>query len=121
MPTILGQYYRGFRMDEVCRCCRGNAHVVLNKFRCSLCKKSHKDYVDAGLEAEVEEFKYLHLTWIKCKAYKQVTTGIKKLDLVLVLVFGQPNPDFRQYHKTKQKIHDSPYIILRTVALGRGT
>lgn len=121
MPTILAQYYRGFRMDSICRICRGNADRSKQKFRCTVCKKSKKDYEREGLEAEVEELHYLWLTWRKCQAYNQITTGIRKLDLVLELTFGKPNPNFRQYHKTRQKIHDSPWIILRTVNLGRGT
>lgn len=120
MKSILQQYYPGFRMHEICRLCRGNADKMLGKFRCGACKKSKKDYEAAGLEGERSEFEYLHLTWLKVKNFKMVTTGIAKLDFLLQLLFGVPHKeDWRNYSKTKVKVEMSRFVILRTVNIGR--
>ncbi len=118
--TILQQYYPAYRMHEICRLCRGNADKTLGYFRCKACKQSKKDYETKGLQYEREEFEYLHLTWLKCKGYKQITTGIAKLDFLLEMLFGKPHDrDWRNYSKTKVRVEMSKFVILRTVTQDR--
>lgn len=122
MKSILQQYYPCYRMGEICRLCRGNADKALGKFRCGACKQSKKDYETRGLQAEREEFEYLYATWLKVKGYKQITTGIAKLDFLLEMLFGKPHTsDWRSYAKTKVKVEMSKFVILRTVNIGRAT
>lgn len=119
MATILAQYYPAFRMDEVCRVCRGNADKALGKFRCGVCKQSKKDYEAAGLQNEVAEVNYLYLTWLKVKNFKMRTTGIQKLDFVLTMTFGHPgHADWRKYLPT-DKVNRDKFICLRTANLDR--
>lgn len=116
MQSLLSRAYGSMRMDEMCKHCLGNADKFLQRFRCPLCKKSVKDYKEAGLEGEAAEMQYLKATWQKCKVYKQVTTGIARLDLVLTVLWGPPHKDgWRDYKKTKREVVHSPYIVLRLV------
>lgn len=109
--------YPSLRMGEVCRLCRGNAYVVIGRYRCQLCKKSNDDYKAADLEREVTEFKWLHDTWLTVKKYNQITTGIKKLDNVLELLFGKPHDRYWRDYKRQPVKNDSPFVVLRTVVL----
>lgn len=117
MPSILATYYRGLRMSEVCKTCRGSSEATLFRYRCPLCKKNRADYYKAGLEREVAEFRYLHDTWLKVKKFSQPTTGIKKLDSLIELLFGKPHDRYwRDY--AKYPVRDaSPYVVLRTVTV----
>lgn len=77
------------------------------------------DYYKAGLEPEVKEYKYLHTTWLKCRGFKMVTTGVRKLDSIIELLFGKPhNENWRNYAKVPVR-EPSPYVILRTVGESR--
>ena len=119
MQSLLALYYPGSKMHLICKACRGNSEYFLDRFRCPLCKKNLSDYKKAGLQTEAEEMRYLYQTWQKVKHYKQVTTGIKKLDALLELLFGKPHDrDWRNYAK-KPVRETSPYVILRTVQLDR--
>lgn len=114
MKTILQQYYPAYRMGEICRLCRGNADKALGKYRCGACKQSKKDYENRGLVIEREEYEYLHATWLKVRAYKQITTGIAKLDFLIEMLFGKPhNENWRNYAKTSVKVEMSKFVILR--------
>lgn len=120
MVSILQQYYPAYRMQLICRVCHGNADKKLQRFRCKACKMSKKDYEEQGLQHEREEFEYLHATWLKVQAFKQITTGIAKLDFLLQMLFGIPHTsDWRNYAKTNVKVEMSKFVILRTVNLGR--
>ncbi len=88
---MLLKAYPTMRMHQICKLCRGDAARVLDKQRCGLCRKTHKDYKDANLEREIEEFKFLRETWLRCKKFTQNTTGTSKLDLVIHLLFGKPH------------------------------
>lgn len=104
MLSVLARHYPSFRMDEVCRHCRGNAKKNLQVLRCGVCKMTHQDYKDRNLEAEIEEWNYLHQTWLKCRLYKTVTTGVSTLDNVLERLFGKPHDrDWRNYEKEKAR------------------
>lgn len=119
MTTILAQYYPAFRMSEICRTCRGNSDKALGFFRCKVCKLSKKDYEKHDLVREREEFEYLHQTWLKVKGYKQITTGITKLDFLLTMLFGVPHTEgWRDYSRLKPK-GTTKFVLLRTVDLGR--
>lgn len=83
--------YPSLKLDQVCRVCRGNSVVTMDKTRCGICKKNLTHYKKQGLETEVKEMKFLHDTWMKCKAYKQKTTNVGKLDLVITILFGKPH------------------------------
>ncbi len=118
--TILQQYYPAYRMHLICRLCRGNADKSLGYFRCKACKMSKKDYEEQDLTTERAEFEYLKATWEKVKAFKQITTGIAKLDFLLQILFGVPHTEnWRNYKLTKVKVEMSPFVILRTVDIGR--
>jgi len=117
----LKRAYPGYKMNLMCRVCRGNADATFQKFRCPMCKLSKKDYEQRGLEAERTEMEYLYRTWAKCKSYSMISTGIKKLDFILTLLFGVPHTKgWRDYKKFKGKLTEDNGVVLRTVALGRG-
>lgn len=119
MLSLLAQYYPGSKMHLVCKACKGNSEFFMDRSRCPLCKKNLLDYKKAGLEAEVVEMRYLYTTWQKVKGFKMATTGIKKLDALLENLFGKPhNNHWRNYAKYPVR-ETSPYVILRTVNLGR--
>lgn len=117
MPSILAMYYPGMKMSQICKSCRGSSEATLGRFRCPLCKKNRSDYKKAGLEREVIEFAYLHTTWLKLRKFQQPTTGIKKLDSLLELLFGKPHDRYwRDY--AKYPVRDaSPFVILRTLTV----
>ena len=116
MQSPLSRAYGSMRMDAVCRHCCGNPDRWLQKFRCPLCKKSKQDYKDANLEAEVNEMTFLRETWLKCKTYVQVTTGIKRLDCILTILWGKPHDrHWRDYSKTNRKVVMDDFIVLRLV------
>lgn len=117
MSHPIAALYPGMRLAEVCRLCRGNPVKNAARYRCQLCKRNAKDYKDANLEREVIEMEYLHQTWLKCRAFKQITTGIRKLDFALQSLFGVPHTqNWRNYKMVKPK-NDSPFVILRTVCV----
>lgn len=116
MKSVLETFYPGSKMHLVCKTCKGSSGETMGRFRCPLCKKNFADYKKAGLEYEAREMLYLWATYEKVKRFNQATTGIKKLDCVLELLFGHPRT--KDWRKRPVK-HDSPYIILRTVNLGR--
>jgi hypothetical protein len=69
-----------------------------------------------GLEGEAAEMQYLRMTWQKCKQFKQITTGIARLDLILTILWGPPHKDnWRDYSKTQRKVNLEPCIVLRLV------
>lgn len=120
MLSVLARHYPSYRMDEVCRHCRGNAQQSIAKHRCGVCKKTHQDYKDANLEAEVAEWNYLHQTWLKVQRFKQMTTGIVSLDNVLERIFGKPHDrNWRNYklweELTAKKLRNP--MMLRGVAV----
>ena len=120
MLSVLARHYPSYRMDEVCRHCRGNPKRSIDKYRCGVCGKTHQDYKDANLEHEVEEWNYLHQTWLKVKRFRQMTTGIASLDNVLERIFGKPHDgDWRNYKKweelTEKKVRN--VTMLRGVAV----
>lgn len=112
--SAIAALYPSMRLAEICRLCRGNPTKVCDRYRCVLCKRTSKEYKEAGLEREVEEFNYLKQTWLKVKMYKQITTGIRKLDLAIQLLFGIPHTDgWRDYKRVKAK--EDKFICLRMV------
>lgn len=120
MVSLLQQAYPSMRMHLICRLCRGNAKAVLDTNKCGLCRKTNKDYRDANLGHEVEEWKYLRMTWIKCQTYNQNTTGIAKLDLVITTLFGPPHSGmWRNYsvapHALKFGLNSG--VLIRRTAL----
>lgn len=116
MQSPLARAYGSMRMDAVCRHCCGNSDRWLQKYRCPLCKKTKQDYKDANLEGEVNEMTFLRETWLKCRQYVQVTTGIKRLDCVLTILWGKPHDrNWRDYSKTNRKVVMDDFIVLRLV------
>jgi len=116
MQPLLKTMYPSMRMHEVCKLCRGTPQKVLQRFRCQLCRRCDQDYKDANLEREVHEWAYLRETWEKVRAFKQITTGIQKLDFVLESMFGKPHDrDWRNYSKVKKPVNTSPFVVLRLV------
>jgi hypothetical protein len=94
----------------------GNADKWLQRFRCPLCKKSKQDYKDANLEQEVNEMEFLRETWLKCKNFKQITTGVARLDLVITILWGAPHTNnWRNYKATRQQVVHDSNIVLRLV------
>lgn len=119
MQSVLATFYPGSKMHLICKTCKGSSGQTMERFRCPLCKKNFADYKKAGLEHEAREMLYLWATYCKIKAYNQATTGIKKLDCLLELLFGHPKTtNWRDYKKRPIK-ETSPYVVLRTVNLGR--
>jgi hypothetical protein len=109
MKSLLKQCYSSMRMDEICRVCCGKPVT----YRCALCRKTRKDYKEADLLREVEEFEYLKETWNKCRIFKQLSTGIKRLDLVITHLFGAPhNCNWRNYDMAKN-VNMDDFVVLR--------
>ena len=116
MNSLLSQAYGSMRLNEMCRLCIGNSRRWLDKHRCPLCRKTHQDYKDANLEREIEEMTFLRQTWIKCREFVQVTTGVKRLDLVITVLWGPPhNRNWRDYSKAHKPVVMDDHIILRLV------
>ncbi len=105
------------RITKICRVCRGNATKTLGKGKCGVCKKKFLDYVAEGLRPEVEQLEYLRLTWQKCRTFRQVSTGYKKLDVFINLLFGQPhtNGEWMNYDLIPGKVVMNDFIIIRTI------
>lgn len=59
-----------------------------------MCKQSHADWVRSGYEYECEEILYLWRTWLKCRNFKQQSTGVAGVDAIIVALFGFPSPAF---------------------------
>lgn len=59
-----------------------------------MCKRTKSDWNKAGFEYEIDQVLYLHNTWIKCKTYKQESTGIPDTDNVIIYLFGMPHSNF---------------------------
>lgn len=107
------------QMYRMCRICRGRPSQVLDKYRCGACKQTSAFYTKE-LPNEVEEYDWLYSTWLKIKKYSQISTGIKKLDFVLTVIFGVPHQKgWRDYSKLtpKQKacFYEDMNIVLRLV------
>ena len=80
-------------LDVICKVCLGKPNPY-----CKVCRRNRKFYEQYS--AEVDEMNYLYTTWQKCKIFKQVTTGVRKLDASITLLFGKPhNVDWRNYSK----------------------
>lgn len=120
MQSILARSYPSMNMDRVCKICRGNCERTMDRFRCPLCKMRGQDYKDAGLSDEVDLFRDLFLLWLEVKRRNKPTTGYKKLDNLLEVVFGKPhNNEWRNY--ARFPTNESPYVVLRTVRLSCGS
>lgn len=119
VPTLL-KAYPSLRLHLICKLCRGDAARVLGKNKCGLCKKTKKDYQDANLEREVEEFKFLRETWLKAQQFQQNTTGTSKLDLVITLLWGPPHSGrWRDYSTapTAGRFNLASGVIVRSVQM----
>lgn len=111
MKSVLQMAYPSMRMNLVCKLCRGTTST-----KCPACRMARREYIKMGMEAELSEMEYLRDTWEKCRKYKQVSTGIKKLDLVLTLLWGNPhNDNWRVYSKAKFTVNMENFIVLRLV------
>lgn len=114
------------RMHLICRVCRGKPSRVLDKFRCGACKQNDA-YYTKELPNELVEYDWLYSTWLKCKKYSQISTGIQKLDFVLTMTFGAPHGkgwrDYKQLTPGQKAAFCSDMnIVLRLVgdsSLGR--
>ena len=88
----------------------------MDRFRCPLCKKNYADYKAAGLAREADEMLALWHKYQSVKSLNLATTGVKKLDCLLEVLFGHPRTTNWRQVPVK---HTSPFIVMRTVALGR--
>lgn len=103
-------------MDKICRCCRGQPKKVLERRKCPRCAKTDKDYV--GFEREIDYFNFLRETWEKCRKFYQISTGYKKMDYVLTLLFGRPHDrDWMNYAKATKPINHDAAVVLRLVTV----
>lgn len=110
MKSTLSIAYPLLQMESICRSCRGNPAVTRGQPRCGICRKSAADYKKAGLENEVKEWHYLRVLWRKCQINNQVTTGIKRIDYLITVLFGPPHANgWRDYSKTQTVIDCSPF------------
>jgi hypothetical protein len=115
MSHPIATLYPSMRLAEVCRLCKGNPIKNCDRYRFQNCKKNAKDYKDANLETEVAEMDYLHQTWLKVRAFKQITTGIRKLDFAIQSLFGVPHTENWRNYKLATKLQESKFINLRMV------
>lgn len=96
---MLNQAYPLLKMDIICKVCLGKPNPY-----CKVCRRNRKFYQDYAVE--VQEMNYLYTTWCKCKLFKQVTTGIRKLDALITLLFGKPHDEnWRDYSKVQPRIN----------------
>jgi len=62
---------------------------------------------------EIVEMQYLRETWEKCRIFKQLSTGIKRLDAIITILFGNPhNSGWRDYSKAVG-VNMDDFIVLR--------
>ncbi len=108
MKAILEQYYPSLKLRLVCRSCCGNSTE-----KCTVCKKSKAQYLKLGLDREIEEMIYLKATWTKAKIYKQISTGIKKLDFLITYLFGNPHDRYWRDYAKAANVNESNFIVLR--------
>lgn len=71
---------------EFCKICHG-----ITKHKCWFCDMSITDYkkIDPPHgESQVKYHQYLRETWVKCRRYKMLTTGVFSLDEQLHQMWG---------------------------------